>query len=203
MTVIRCINELLWGYPILVILMGTHLYFTIRLKFIQKKVFHGIRLSREEVQKLCSTEEDMAWEDYEPMLLMATLCKYISAISKEYKRDEGSKAWNEVKRLREEILNIRKLLSASREQLSKIAGEKAKMQAEMNECRLEACRKREQLDSARTRQETLKKELEELRRFVAATLEKAESVHTESPRTESPQTEFPSGRPAKNSRSPL
>ena len=82
------------------------------------------------------------------------------------------------------------------------------MQAEMNECRLEACRKREQLDSARTRQETLKKELEELRRFVAATLEKAESVHTESPRTESPQTEFPqtevpSGRPAKNSRSPL
>lgn len=175
---------------------------------VNPRIFHGIRLSREEVQKLCSTEEDMAWEDYEPMLLMATLCKYISAISKEYRRDEGSKAWNEVKRLREEILNIRKLLSASREQLSKIAGEKAKMEAEMDECRLEACRKREQLDSARTRQETLKKELEELRRFVASTLEKAESVQTESLRpeslrAESPQTESPSGRPAKNSRSPL
>lgn len=45
MQIIRSINEFLWGYPILILLMGTHLYFTIRLKFIQRKTFHGIRLS--------------------------------------------------------------------------------------------------------------------------------------------------------------
>lgn len=42
---IRTINEFLWGYPILILLMGTHLYFTFRLKFIQRKTFRGIRLS--------------------------------------------------------------------------------------------------------------------------------------------------------------
>lgn len=45
MELIRSINEFLWGYPILFLLMGTHLYFTFRLKFIQKKTFYGIRLS--------------------------------------------------------------------------------------------------------------------------------------------------------------
>ncbi len=45
MQLIRSINEFLWGYPILIILMGTHLYFTFRLKFIQKKTFLGIKLS--------------------------------------------------------------------------------------------------------------------------------------------------------------
>lgn len=45
MQLIRNINEFLWGYPLLILLMGTHLYFTIRLNFIQKKTFHGIKLS--------------------------------------------------------------------------------------------------------------------------------------------------------------
>lgn len=45
MSIIRSINEFLWGYPILFLLMGTHLYFTIRLKCIQKKTLHGIKLS--------------------------------------------------------------------------------------------------------------------------------------------------------------
>lgn len=45
MHVIHNINQIFWGYPALFLLMGTHLYFTIRLHFIQKKVLHGIRLS--------------------------------------------------------------------------------------------------------------------------------------------------------------
>lgn len=35
----------LWGMPMLVILLGTHLYFTFRLGFIQRKIPQGIRLS--------------------------------------------------------------------------------------------------------------------------------------------------------------
>lgn len=38
-------SNFLWGFPMLFLLMGTHLYFTIRLGFIQKKTFLGIRLS--------------------------------------------------------------------------------------------------------------------------------------------------------------
>lgn len=45
MNLIHTINQFFWGYPALFILMGTHLYFTIRLRFVQKKVFCGIRLS--------------------------------------------------------------------------------------------------------------------------------------------------------------
>lgn len=45
MQFIQSVNNFLWGYPILFLLMGTHLYFTLRLKCIQKKVFHGIHLS--------------------------------------------------------------------------------------------------------------------------------------------------------------
>lgn len=45
MTVIRSINAFLWSYPLLILLIGTHIYFTFRLKFIQRNVFRGIRLS--------------------------------------------------------------------------------------------------------------------------------------------------------------
>ena len=44
---IEQISNFLWSFPMLVLLMGTHLYFTIRLHFIQKKTFLGIRLSFE------------------------------------------------------------------------------------------------------------------------------------------------------------
>lgn len=45
LAVFKEINKILWGTPLLAVLMGTHLYFTLRLKFIQKKTFHAIRLS--------------------------------------------------------------------------------------------------------------------------------------------------------------
>lgn len=38
-------NQFLWGGLMLFLLMGTHLFFTLRLKFVQRQVFRGIRLS--------------------------------------------------------------------------------------------------------------------------------------------------------------
>lgn len=42
---IKEFNSLLWSLPMIVLLMGTHLFYTIRLKFVQKKVGRGIHLS--------------------------------------------------------------------------------------------------------------------------------------------------------------
>lgn len=41
------ISAFLWGWPMIILLLGTHLYLTIRLRFPQRKVFTGIRLSVE------------------------------------------------------------------------------------------------------------------------------------------------------------
>ena len=41
----RSLNSILWGVPLLVGLLGTHLFFTIRLNFVQKKTFYAIKLS--------------------------------------------------------------------------------------------------------------------------------------------------------------
>ncbi len=38
-------QEYLWSFPMLVLLCGTHVYFTLRLRFIQRKIPKGIRLS--------------------------------------------------------------------------------------------------------------------------------------------------------------
>lgn len=45
LSVIKDINKLLWNGPMLLILLATHLFLTFRLKFIQKKIGKGIRLS--------------------------------------------------------------------------------------------------------------------------------------------------------------
>ena len=39
------LNGIVWGPPMLILLFGTHLYLTFRLKFIQKYVFKAIKLS--------------------------------------------------------------------------------------------------------------------------------------------------------------
>jgi AGCS family alanine or glycine:cation symporter len=39
------ISGFLWGWPMITLLLGTHLYLTIRLKFPQRKIFTAIRLS--------------------------------------------------------------------------------------------------------------------------------------------------------------
>lgn len=38
-------SGLLWGWPMMILLLGTHLYLTIRLKFPQRKIFTAIKLS--------------------------------------------------------------------------------------------------------------------------------------------------------------
>lgn len=42
---IKSLNRLLWNGPMLALLIATHLFLTFRLKFVQKKIFKGIRLS--------------------------------------------------------------------------------------------------------------------------------------------------------------
>lgn len=39
------ISSVLWGYPMIILLVGTHLYLTIRLKFPQRKMLTAIKLS--------------------------------------------------------------------------------------------------------------------------------------------------------------
>lgn len=45
MSYLKAFNNFIWTYPILFLLIGTHLIFTIRLRFPQRKVFSGIKLS--------------------------------------------------------------------------------------------------------------------------------------------------------------
>lgn len=42
---IKSIADALWGWPMIIILLGTHVFLTIRLKVPQRKIFTGIRLS--------------------------------------------------------------------------------------------------------------------------------------------------------------
>lgn len=41
----QTVNNVIWGIPIIVILLGTHLYFTFRLGFVQKHTIRAIKLS--------------------------------------------------------------------------------------------------------------------------------------------------------------
>lgn len=45
MNMIKQANDFLWGLPLLVLLMGTHVYFTIKLRFPQRNLWRAIRLS--------------------------------------------------------------------------------------------------------------------------------------------------------------
>ena len=39
------ISSFLWSWPMIILLLGTHLYLTVRLRFPQRKIFTAIRLS--------------------------------------------------------------------------------------------------------------------------------------------------------------
>ncbi len=43
--ILESISTALWGYPLIILLVGTHLYLTIRLKFPQRKILTAIKLS--------------------------------------------------------------------------------------------------------------------------------------------------------------
>ena len=42
---VNSIDSFLWGAPMIIILMGTHLYMTVKTRFIQRKILTGMRLS--------------------------------------------------------------------------------------------------------------------------------------------------------------
>lgn len=42
---LNTINDFLWGWPMIILLVGTHLYLTICLRLPQRHIFHAIRLS--------------------------------------------------------------------------------------------------------------------------------------------------------------
>ena len=41
----QCVDDFMWGVPMIVILIGTHIYMTVRTKFIQRKTLTAIKLS--------------------------------------------------------------------------------------------------------------------------------------------------------------
>ncbi len=43
--IVETVSAFLWGWPMIILLLGTHLYLTIILKFPQRKLFKGIKLS--------------------------------------------------------------------------------------------------------------------------------------------------------------
>ncbi|MGE5860089.1 MAG: alanine/glycine:cation symporter family protein, partial [Ignavibacteria bacterium] len=42
---VQDIADIVWGYPLLILLMGTHIFLTIRLKFIQRFIGYAIKIS--------------------------------------------------------------------------------------------------------------------------------------------------------------
>ncbi len=38
-TILTKISDLLWGYPLIILLFSTHIYLTIRLRFIQRWIY--------------------------------------------------------------------------------------------------------------------------------------------------------------------
>ena len=51
------VSDFLWGWPMMILLLGTHLYLTIRLRFPQIHIFKAIRLS---VKKDPNSEGDVS-----------------------------------------------------------------------------------------------------------------------------------------------
>lgn len=39
------VSSFLWGWPMIIMLLGTHLFLTLRLRFPQRRIFTAIRLS--------------------------------------------------------------------------------------------------------------------------------------------------------------
>ncbi len=45
MKILNAVSDILWGWPLIILLFGTHVFLTIRLKWIQKYIWPAIRLS--------------------------------------------------------------------------------------------------------------------------------------------------------------
>lgn len=60
MTLLEQINDFLWGLPLIILLMGTHIYFTCRLRFPQRNLFRAIRLSLSSAEDTASSGQSAA-----------------------------------------------------------------------------------------------------------------------------------------------
>ncbi len=67
---IKNINQVVWGLPMILLLLGTHAFYTIKLRFIQRFTFRGIRLS---LQKDDSKEGEVSSFASLATILAATL----------------------------------------------------------------------------------------------------------------------------------
>ena len=56
-SIVKSVNDVLWGPPMLILLFGTHIFLTIRTGFIQRKIFKAIKLS---VTKDSDSEGDIS-----------------------------------------------------------------------------------------------------------------------------------------------
>ena len=45
-SIIDTLDSFLWGWPLIILLFGTHIFMTIRTGFIQKDIFKAIRLDQ-------------------------------------------------------------------------------------------------------------------------------------------------------------
>lgn len=67
---VKNINQIIWGLPMILLLLGTHIFYTIKLRFIQRFTFRGIRLS---LQKDNADEGDVSSFASLATILAATL----------------------------------------------------------------------------------------------------------------------------------
>lgn len=64
------LSSCLWGWPMIILLLGTHIFLTIRLRFPQRKIITAIRLS---VQRDKSQKGDVSQLALLPLLLQPLL----------------------------------------------------------------------------------------------------------------------------------
>lgn len=43
--IIKSVSDIIWGWPMIILLLGTHIFLTIRLRFPQRKIFTAIKIS--------------------------------------------------------------------------------------------------------------------------------------------------------------
>ncbi|WP_310605109.1 alanine/glycine:cation symporter family protein [Anaerosporobacter sp.] len=67
---VKHVNQAVWGLPMILLLLGTHIFYTFKLRFIQRFTFRGIRLS---LQKDNSIEGDVSSFASLATILAATL----------------------------------------------------------------------------------------------------------------------------------
>lgn len=51
MKILNTISDMIWGWPLIILLFGTHIFLTVRLKWIQKYIGRAIRLSLEKTRE--------------------------------------------------------------------------------------------------------------------------------------------------------